>query len=123
MATTERVWQELRDRRPALKIGGRWDWWEMDSQKWWEMEGWPRKQMGDGRLKPLLHSSGLHYLAAASKLHFDHHICPRIGIQSKVMGNSVGHLGTSAPCLLCYPHFGKERRQREQIYLLSKTNY
>ena len=43
--------------RLSSEIGG---WWEVNSEKWWEagpanrweMGGWPRKQVGDGRLAP-----------------------------------------------------------------------
>ena len=30
--------------RLASTIGGRWDWWEVDSQNWWEVGGWPAKR-------------------------------------------------------------------------------
>ena len=47
----------------ASKIGGKWDWWEVDSHNWWEvgpkerweMGGWPPKQVGDGRLRSMPH--------------------------------------------------------------------
>ena len=46
------VWKDVGGERLVLTIGGRWDWWEMDSQKlvrgWrqnrWEMGGWPNSR-------------------------------------------------------------------------------
>ena len=50
--------------RLASQIGGRWDWWEVDSQSLWEVRSCPppSKQVGLG-LRPLPHTPLVHFLA------------------------------------------------------------
>ena len=42
----------------------RWDRWEVDSQKWYEVRAWSHKQVADGRFRPLPH-----LLIMVSRLH------------------------------------------------------